>query len=126
MVVLTESSSNESLEFIVIIQHVISSASSFIDCLEFIPESNLSLTGFDMCFPRYLIYLIFPSLRVMLRVSTVLHLLIARDDNITRHIAVYNDNYKFTAYSYSILQKFTIDNNVIVTSHSETVRKLHT
>jgi len=50
---------------------------------------------------------------------------VAHDDNLTRQIAICNDSYKFTAFLYNILQEFTIDNKVIVTSHSETVRKLH-
>ena len=79
-----------------------------------------------MCPPRHLVYIIFTSLRVMPRVSTALHLLVARDDNLTIQIAICNDKYKFIAYEYSILQEFTVDNKVIVTSHSETVRKLHT
>ena len=46
-------------------------------------------------------------------------------DDITRPIAIYNKNYKFFAYPYSVLQEFTVDNKVIVTSHHGTVRKLH-
>ena len=40
-------------------------------------------------------------------------------------IAICNDTYKFVAYPYSILQKFAVDNKVMVTSHLEAVRKLH-
>jgi len=61
----------------------------------------------------------------MPRVSTVLHLPVAHDDNLTIQIAICNDNYKFAAYLYSIVHEFAIDNKVIVTSYSETVRKLH-
>ena len=78
-----------------------------------------------MCHPRHPIYLILPSLGVMSRVSTPLYLHVAHDDSLSRQIAICNDNYKFVAYPYSILQEFAADNKVIVTSHSETVRKLH-
>jgi len=40
-------------------------------------------------------------------------------------VAIYNNTYEFTAYPYSILQKFTVDNKVMVMSHPEAVRKLH-
>ena len=51
-------------------------------------------------------------------------------DKILGHIAIYND-YKFAAYPYSTLQKFIVDNEVIITIHFEmfppgTVRKLYT
>ena len=78
-----------------------------------------------MCHPRHLIYLFILSLGVMCRVSTVSHLHVAHDDDITTHLANCDENYKFAAYTYSILQKFAIDNKVIVRSHSETMRKLH-
>jgi len=39
----------------------------------------------------------------MPRVPTALHLSIAHDDDITRHLAKCDENYKFAAYSYSIL-----------------------
>jgi len=54
-----------------------------------------------------------------------LHLLVAHIDDITRLIAICNDTYKFVAYSYSSLQKFIVDNKMMVTSYSEVVRKLH-
>jgi len=60
----------------------------------------------------------------MLRVLTALHLPVAHVD-IIRPIAICNDTYKFVAYPYSILQQFTVDNKVMVTSHPEAVRKLH-
>ena len=56
--------------------------------------------------------------------STALHLPVTYDDNLTKQIAICNDNYKFAAYAYNILQKFAVDNKVIVLSHS-IVRKLH-
>jgi len=34
-------------------------------------------------------------------------------------------NYKFSIYSYNMLQEFAVDNEVIVTSHSQIVRKSH-
>jgi len=61
-----------------------------------------------MCHPKHHIYLILPSLRVMPRVPTVLHLPIALIDNITKPIAIYNDTYKFATYPYSILQEFAV------------------
>ena len=78
-----------------------------------------------MCPLRHPVYIMFPSLRVIPRVSTPLHLHIAHDDNLTRQIAICNDNYKFATYPYNILQEFAVDNRVIVTSHSETMKKLH-
>ena len=35
------------------------------------------------------------------------------------------ENYKFSVYPYSILQEFTVNTEVIVTSHPEIVRKSH-
>ena len=61
----------------------------------------------------------------MSRVSTALHLSAAYIDNITRPITICNDINKFAAYPYSILQKFTVDNKVMITSHFEAARKLH-
>ena len=45
----------------------------------------------------------FLLLGVMSRVPIALHLSIAHDDDITRHLAKCDENYKFAAYSYSIL-----------------------
>jgi len=53
------------------IYHIVSSASSF--------------TGH----PRHPIYLLVSSLEVMLRVPTALHLLVAYDDDIIRHLINY-------------------------------------
>ena len=53
--------------------------------------------------PRHHICLILPSLGVMHRVHVALHLPVAHIDNITRPIAICNDNYKFAANSDSIL-----------------------
>jgi len=39
----------------------------------------------------------------MPRMSTVLHLPVAHNDDITRHLANCDKNYKFVAYPYSIL-----------------------
>ena len=46
-----------SSESLAMIQHVVSSATFFIGCLEFILESSLPLAGFDVCHPGHLIYL---------------------------------------------------------------------
>ena len=125
MIVPTHSYSTESSEFFSMIQHVISSAFSFTDHLGFIPESSLSLAEFDVCHSKHHIYLILSSLGVLLRMPTALHLPVVHNDNITRLKEIYNDTDKLVAYSYSILQKFAVDNKVVVTSHPEAVRKLH-
>ena len=57
--------------------------------------------------------------------SIVFHLPFAYIDDITRPIAICNDTYKFVAYSYSVLQEFTVDNKVMITSYPEAVRKLY-
>ena len=46
------------------------------------------------------------------------------------HIVICNDDYKFTAYPYSILLEFAVDDEVVITIHfarfsPKTVRKLH-
>jgi len=76
-----------------------------------------------VCPSRHPRYIIFPSLGIMPRVHIVLHSPVAHIDNITRPIVIYNDTYKFAAYSYNILQEFAVDNKVMVTSHPEAVRK---
>ena len=88
------------------------------------PKSSMPLLeGLDVCHPRYSIYLFFPSLEVTPEVPIALHLPIARDDDITRQLVICNNNYNFYVYPYSILQKFTVDSKVIVTSHPKIVRK---
>jgi len=52
-------------------------------------------------------------------------------DEIRRQTIIYNDNYKFDVYLYSILQEFVIENMVMVKIHSErlsleTMSQLHT
>jgi len=54
----------------------------------------------------------------------VLHLLVAYDD-VTRQLANDNDNYKFSACSYSVLQEFVVEIEVMVTSQPEVVKELH-
>jgi len=61
----------------------------------------------------------------MPRILIALYLLVAHIDDITKSIAIYNDAYKFTANSYSILQKFATDNKAMFMNHPETARKLH-
>jgi len=124
MVVPIDSSFSESPEFLTKIQHMIYSASSFSGCLEFVSESNVPPL-LDMCPPRHPTYLILPSLGVMPRVPTALHLHVAQIDEITRSIETCNDTYKFVAYLYSILQEFAVDSKVMVTNHPETVKKLN-
>ena len=95
---------------------------SFTDCLEFVPKSSIPpLERLDVCHTRHP-YIFFPSLGVMPRVPTALHLSIAHDD-ITRQLANCDENYKFYAYSYSM---FAVYSEVFVTSHLEIVRKSHT
>jgi len=125
MTVLIDSSPSKSPAFLTMTQQMVS-ITSFTDRLEFVPDFNLLLAEFDVCHPRHLIYLILPSLGVMLRVHTALHLPIAHIDNIIRLIAIYNDIYKFAAYPHNILQEFAVDSKLMVLSHPEVVRKLHT
>jgi len=76
MIVPTESYSTESSEFFAMIKQMISSA-SFSDYLKFICESNIPPSaGLDVWPPRHHRYIIFSSLRIMLRVPTALHLLV--------------------------------------------------
>jgi len=126
MVVPIDSSFRESPEFFTKIQQMVSSTSSFSGCLEFMSESNVPLSaGLDVCSHRHVISLILLSLGVMFKIPNALHLLVAHIDDITRSIIICNDNYKFAANIYSILQEFAFDNKVIVTSHPEAVSKLH-
>jgi len=60
----------------------------------------------------------------MPRVSPALHLPVAYDD-IIKQIANDNNNYKFSACPYSILQEFAVEIEVMITSHPEIVRELH-
>ena len=55
---------------------------------------------------------------------TAFHLFVAHDD-ISRQLTNCDENYKFTVYPYSMLQKFVVDSEVFVTSHREVVRKSH-
>ena len=104
MVFPAELFSSESSEFFAMIQLMIFGVSSFIGCLEFVPKSSIPpLEWLEVCPPRHHVYIICASIRVMPRVSTALHLFVAHDDNLTRQIAICNDNYKFVAYSCSFL-----------------------
>jgi len=79
-------------------------------------ESNIpQFARLDVCPPRHPRYICFPSLRIMPKVPTALHLLFAHIDDMNRPIAICNDTYKFVAYPYSILQEFAVDNKVMVT-----------
>ena len=56
------------------------------------PKSSIPpLEGLDVCPSRHHVYIIFPTIGVILRVSTVLYLLVAHDDNLTRQIAICSD-----------------------------------
>ena len=81
----------------------------------------------DIC-RRKLIYL-FLYLGVIPSESDALNLPVTHDQ-ISRQIAICNNNYKVDAYLHIILQKFTVDDEVMVTIHFDrfppgTVRKLH-
>jgi len=54
-----------------------------------------------MCHPRHPSF--FSLLGVMPKVPTILHLPVAQDDDITRQLANYDENYKCAAYPYNIL-----------------------
>jgi len=58
-------------------------------------------------------------------VPTALHLHVTHGDDITRQLANYDENYKLSVYPYTMLLEFAVDNEVIVTSHHEVVRKSH-
>jgi len=124
MVVSIDSSFSKSSEFLVKIQQMVSSTSSFSGCLEFVSESNVP-SSLDVCPTRHPMYFILPSLGVMSSAYTALHLHVACIDDIIRPVAIYNDTYKFAAYLYSILQEFTIDSKMMVPNHPEAVRKLN-
>ena len=115
MVIPINSSFRESPEFLAKVQQMVSNT-SFSGCLEFVSESRVP-PSLDVCPSRHIISLILPSLGVMLRIPTALHLPVAHIDDITRLIAICNNTYKFAAYPYSILQEFTVNNKVMVTSH---------
>jgi len=50
--------------------------------------------------------------------SDTLHLPVAHYE-MSREIAICNDDYKFTTYPHSILHEFVIDDEVMVTNHFE-------
>jgi len=97
MVVPIDSSFSESTEFLIKIQQIISSASSFSNYLEFVSKANVPLS-LDVCPPRHLIYLILRSLGVMSKMSTTLYSHVSYIDNHTNPIRICNDTYKFAAY----------------------------
>ena len=102
----------------------VSNFSSFSECLEICPECSIPLTKSVTPLSRHPIYSLFFPLGVMLRLSITLHLLVVFDD-ITGQLINCNDNYKFSVCPYSVLQEFVVDSEMIVTSYSEIVRKLH-
>ena len=104
MIIPTDSFFRKSPEFLVKIQQMISSTSSFLSCLEFVSESNvLPSAGLDVCPPRHVISLILPSLGVMPRILICIAFTYCTIDDMTRSIAICNDAYKFAANTYSIL-----------------------
>ena len=84
MVVPIDSSFSKSPEFFFKIQQMVS-MTSFSACLEFVSEFNIPLSaGLNVCPLRHLIYLILPSLGVIFRVSTALHLPVTYIDDINK------------------------------------------
>ena len=65
-----------------------------------------------------------PSLGVTPSKSITLYLPVAYDETL-REIAICNDDYKFTAFSHSILQEFTHVNEVTGMFHPVIVIMLH-
>jgi len=111
MVVSIDPSSSESPELFGMIQQMVSSASFFSGCLEFVSESNIPpFARLNVCPPRQPKHIIFSSFRIMPKVPTALNLHVAYIDDITRPIVICNDTYKFATYPYSTLQEFAIDN----------------
>ena len=108
------------------IHQVVSGFSSFSECLKMCLESNIPLLELIKCPTRHPICRIFTSLKIMPEclLYNVLHLLVAYDD-VTRQLANDNDNYKFSACSYSVLQEFVVEIEVMVTSQPEVVKELH-
>lgn len=58
----------------------------------------------DVCLPRKPVYLF---LGVLLCEYVALHLLVMHDE-ISRQIAIFNEEFKFVAYSHNILQEFVL------------------
>jgi len=106
------------------IHQVVSGFSSFSGCLEMCHDSNIPLSDLVKCPNRHTICLIFASLEINARVFAALHLPVAYD-NVTRQLANDNDDYKFSACPYSVLQEFAVEIEVMVTSHPEVVREMH-
>jgi len=66
------------------------------------PTDAIPLTVSEVRPPRKLTSLFPPSLGVTHSKSITLHLLVAYDET-PKQIAIYNDDYKFDAFSHSIL-----------------------
>jgi len=121
------SSSSESVKFFIVLHHDTLSVSSFSEYLELFSDFNhisvalidvILLVVSDVCPRRKLIYLCVISLEVTPSESDALYLLTTHGE-ISRQIAISNDDYKFVAYPHSILQKFAVKNMVIFTIHSK-------
>jgi len=114
------------------------SVSSSSECLKFFseflqisvdPSNAILLAVFDVHPLRKYIYLFFLSLRVRPSKFDALHVPVMHDE-ISRQIAICNDDYKFVTYPHSILHEFAVNNKVMIAIHFEwvplgTVRKLH-
>ena len=103
--------------FLSIIHQVVSDFSSFSKCLEIYSESTIPLSEFVACPTTHPTCSIF-VLEVMLKVSTTLRLHV----DITRQLANDNDNNKFSACSYSILQDFEVEIEVMIWWRKRTVQ----
>ena len=60
----------------------------------------------------------------MPKVSTALQLHVAFDD-IIRQLANCNDKYRFSTRPYIVLPEFTVEIEVMITSHFEVAKELH-
>ena len=102
---------SESLEFFVMLYQVSSGVSSFNRCMKFSPKllqisvgssDAILLAVSEVSSPRKLMSLFLPSLGVTYSESITLHLPDAYDGTL-KQIVICNDDYKFAAFSHSIL-----------------------
>ena len=86
------------------------------------PSNGIPLPVYEVC-PRKFLSVFSLYLGVDSSESVALHLPIEHDKT-PGHIAICNDDYKFTAFSHSILQELIV-NEVMGMFHSEIVVTLH-
>ena len=75
------------------------------------PTNVILLAVSEVCLSRKLMSFFPLHLRVEPSESIALHLLVAHDET-SRQIAICNDDYRFAAFSHSILQEFAVVNEV--------------